>query len=61
MKISNKEIIQKVKKKEAEKVKENITFRLSSTLVKKFRDKCNKEDVQLVNVIEELMKNFIKE
>lgn len=61
MKTNNKELIQKIKKKEAEKVKENITFRLSSNLLKEFRNKCENEDIQLTNVIEELIKNFLKE
>ncbi len=59
-KASAKEILNKVKKKQQEEVKVNVTFRIKSDLLEKFRARCDNEGVSMTAVIEEFMNEFFK-
>ncbi len=59
-KASSKEILAKVKNRQKEETKENITFRIKGELLNRFRERCEKEDVSMTSIIEELMSEFLK-
>lgn len=58
-KIDSKQIVERIKSKHGGSERENVTFRLRSDLVKKFKDQCKANKVKTTHVIEELMLEFI--
>jgi hypothetical protein len=58
-KTSGKEILSRVKKRQAEEVKTNITFRVKGELLERFRERCEKEGVSMTSVLEELIGDFL--
>jgi len=59
-KVSGKEILTKVKKKQQEEAKTNVTFRIKNELLDHFRTRCEKEGVSMTSVLEELINEFLK-
>ena len=59
-KASGKEIIKKVKKKQLDESKVNVTFRIKADLLERFRNCCDKEGVSMTGVIEEFMTELLK-
>ncbi len=57
-KVSQSKTIERVRENERP-VKANITFRVSSELLRRFDKVCNKAKVKKVDVIEDLLKQFI--
>lgn len=58
-KISGRDVLARVKRKQNEDTKVNVTFRLKSELLERFRNRCEKEGVSMTAVIEELMSEFL--
>ena len=58
-KVSGKEIIAKVRKKQQDETRMNVTYRIKGDLLERFRNRCEKENVSMTSVIEELMENFL--
>jgi hypothetical protein len=61
VKVSRKEIVDRVKKRQREVAKENVTFRLRGELLKRFRERCEKESVSMTSIVEELMAEFLRQ
>lgn len=59
MKRQAKEIIRSIKDKKESERKNNVTFRLSDTLMEKFKAKCDKNGVSMTSVLEEVIQDFI--
>lgn len=59
MKRQPKEIIKNIKEKRESERKNNVTFRLSNELMDKFKEKCEKNDVSMTSVLEEMIQDFI--
>ncbi len=60
-KVSKREILTSIHKKEEAKKRANVTFRLSVELHKRFRSVCLANKVSMTDVIEEFMTAFISE
>lgn len=59
MKRQPKQIIKDIKDKKEAELKSNVTFRLSNELMKKFKEKCDKNGVSMTSVLEETIQDFI--
>lgn len=59
MKRQPKEIIKKIKEKREAEKKNNVTFRLSNELMEQFKEKCEKNDVSMTSVLEEMINDFV--
>ena len=59
-KLSNKDILNRIKKKQAEEAKANITFRMNIALMDKFRERCIELEMPMAVILEELILEFIK-
>ncbi|MEK6704333.1 MAG: chemotaxis protein [Bdellovibrionota bacterium] len=53
-------IIRRIKAKDLEKTKGNVTYSLTKTVVEEFRRACEKQDVGQGRVLEEFMLSFIE-
>lgn len=51
-------ILKKLKDREAKEAKMNYTFRLTVALMDQFRSKCEKNDVSMASVVEEMIRHF---
>jgi hypothetical protein len=58
VKVSARNIVKKLKDKHELEAKTNFTFRLTIEMMKKFKEKCDKNDVSMASVIEELINGF---
>jgi hypothetical protein len=58
-KATSKEIVSRIKKKQVEEEKGNVTFRLNKALMTKFRGKCEQNDLAMAAVLEELIADFV--
>lgn len=59
-KISNKEVVARLKKKQEAEAKGNVTFRLNIHLIEDFRKQCKVQKVSMTAVLEELIAEFLK-
>jgi hypothetical protein len=59
MKRQPKEIIKKIKEKREAEKKNNVTFRLSNELMERFKEKCEKNDISMTSVLEEMIQDFV--
>jgi hypothetical protein len=59
-KATNKEIVARVKKKQALDSKANVTFRLNIALMDQFRAKCEQLDMSMAVILEELISDFLR-
>lgn len=55
---TSKEVIQRIKERNAEEEKANYTFRLNMQMMERFKAKCQAEDVSMASVLEELISDF---
>ena len=54
-----KDIIDHLKDKKRQEDRANATFRFNSTLLSRFKGKCEKEGLSMTSVLEELMTDFL--
>ena len=54
----NKEIVNRVKERDLDNKKGNVTFRLNSKSYDAFKTKCKSEDICMAHVIDEFIKDF---
>jgi len=59
-KVNTKEIVARIKKKQAEEERANVTFRLNKALMDKFRVRCESLDLSMASVIEEMIADFLE-
>lgn len=58
--VVSKKLIERVKQFEEGNKKENVTFRLNKANLDEFRLKCKKSKIPMGKVIEELIKEFLR-
>lgn len=59
MKRQPKEFVKAIKERQEHERKNNFTFRFQKELVEKFRGECDKPDLSMTSVIEEMTQDFI--
>lgn len=55
------EILKKIKEKQLESDRKNITFRVKAQLLERFREKCEKNGVTMTEVVETFMEDWVNE
>lgn len=60
-KMSGKSIMKSVKDKEADNMRSNYTFRLNVKLMNEFKEHCRDNSVSMASVIEEILRQQIRE
>lgn len=58
-KTSPKELIKRIKDKAKSEEKANYTFRFTSTLMVDFKTKCEKNEVSMASILEEMIRDFV--
>jgi uncharacterized protein (DUF4415 family) len=58
-KASGKAILERVKKKQAQEAKANVTFRLNEPLMERFRARCKQQEVSMAAILEELIEDYL--
>ena len=59
-KVSGKEILTRVRKKQQDEARVNVTYRIKGDLLERFRERCEKEGVSMTSIVEELMEAFLR-
>jgi len=59
-KASGKEILERVKRKQLQDAKANVTFRLNEALMNDFRKRCKQQDVSMAAILEELIGDYLR-
>lgn len=59
-KIDSKEVLERIRRRQAANSKSNYTYRLPDQIMRDFKKKCEKEGVSMTSVLEELIEEFLK-
>lgn len=60
VKLNSKKVLESIRNEQLLNEKQNVTFRLSVVLMNRLKSKCERENVSMAKVLEQLIKSFLE-